>query len=145
MINVIDEYFAKKRKYFEKKNLQNENEVIQKENDFLQNELIDQKFVLRTMRQKLKILKTAYDRVRNVRELITSLLVSLSNLIAKLIVDINATNRLEKTKRSIVIFNSTIFNDNKTKFEHLISTMQNKLKTNANLLNRANDNDIRKY
>jgi prefoldin subunit 5 len=73
------------------------------------------------MRQKLKILETAHDRIRNVRESITSSFVSLSssmNHIAEMIADINATDRLEKTKRSVVISNSTIFIEDKAKFEH---------------------------
>jgi hypothetical protein len=43
-IDVIDEYFTKRNKYLEKK------KALQKENIVLQNELIDQKFVLRTMK-----------------------------------------------------------------------------------------------
>jgi septal ring factor EnvC (AmiA/AmiB activator) len=37
---------------------------------------------------------------------------------AKMIADINATNRFEKTKRSTTIFDSTVFIDDKNKFEH---------------------------
>jgi hypothetical protein len=54
------------------------------------------------------------------------------NHIAEMIADINASNRLEKTKRSIVISNSTIFIENKTKFENWLTIMQNKLKINEN-------------
>ncbi len=114
-IDVIDEYFTKKNEYLVKK------KTLQKENISLQNELTDQKFVLRTMRQKLKILETAHDRTRNVRESITSSFVSSSssmNHIAEMTADTNATDRLEKTKRSVVISNSTIFIEDKAKFEH---------------------------
>jgi hypothetical protein len=52
--------------------------------------------------------------------------------IAKMTANINASNWIEKTKRSIVISNSTIFIENKTKFEHWLTIMQNKLKTNEN-------------
>jgi hypothetical protein len=114
-IDVIDEYLTERRKYLEEK------KVLQKENTILQNELIDQKFALRTMRQKLKILETTHDRTRNVRKLITSSFVffsSSANHVAEMIADINASNRFEKTKRSVVISNSTIFIEDKAKFEH---------------------------
>jgi uncharacterized coiled-coil protein SlyX len=118
-IDVIDEYFTKRNEYLEKKR------ALQKENIILQNELTDQKFVLRTMRQKLKILETAHDRTRNVRNSITSSFVSLSSsvnhiaeMIAEMTANINAIDRLEKTKRSVVILDSTIFIENKATFEH---------------------------
>jgi hypothetical protein len=100
-----------RNEYLEKK------KTLQKENISLQNELIDQKFVLRTMRQKLKILETAHDRTRNVKESITSSFRS-STADQEMIANINAFDRLEKTKRSIVISNSTIFIEDKAKFEH---------------------------
>ncbi len=128
-IDVIDEYFTERREYLEEK------KVLQKENTILQDELIDQKFALRTMRQKLKILETTHDRTRNVREFITSSFVlfsSSANHVAEMTADINASNRLEKTKRSVVISNSTIFIEDKVKFEHWLSAMQSKLETNEN-------------
>jgi hypothetical protein len=113
-IDVIDEYLIERNEYLVKK------KTLQKKNITLQNELIDQKFVLRTMRQKLKILETTHDRIRNVRSSITSsfVLSSSADHAAKMIADINASNRLEKTKRFAAISNSTIFIENKTKFEH---------------------------
>ncbi len=128
-IDVIDEYFTKRNEYLVKK------KTLQKENISLQNELTDQKFALRTMRQKLKILETAHDRIRNVRESITSSFVSLSspmNHIAEMTAGTSATDRLEKTKRSVVISNSTIFIEDKAKFEHWLAVMQSKLKANEN-------------
>ncbi len=65
-VDVIDEYLTKRNEYLAKK------KTLQKENIILQNELIDQKFALRTMKQKLKILETVHDRIRNVKNLITS-------------------------------------------------------------------------
>ncbi len=126
-IDVIDEYFTKRKEYFEKKR------ILQKKNTILQNEFTDQKFALRTMKQKLKILERTHDRTRNVKEFITSsfvLLSSFANYVAEMIADINASNRFEKMKQSIVISNSTIFIENKAKFEHWLSAMQNKLETN---------------
>ncbi len=126
-VDVIDEYFTKRNEYLVKK------KTLQKENIILQNELIDQKFVLRTMRQKLKIFETAQNRIRNARDLITSSFVSSSmNHIAEMTADINASNRFEKTKRSVVISDSTIFIENKVKFEHWLAIMQRKLKANEN-------------
>jgi hypothetical protein len=110
-VDVIDEYFTKRNEYLVKKR------TFQKENIILQNELTDQKFVLRTMKQKLKILETIHDRIRNVRNLITSSFRS-STADQEMIADTNASDRLEKTKRSVVISNSTIFIEDKAKFEH---------------------------
>jgi hypothetical protein len=110
-VDVIDEYLTKRNEYLVKKR------TLQKENIILQNELTDQKFVLRTMKQKLKILETVHDRIRNVRNLLTSSFRS-STANQKMIADINAFDRFEKTKRSIVISNSTIFIEDKAKFEH---------------------------
>jgi hypothetical protein len=73
------------------------------------------------MKQKLKILETTHDRTRNVKKLITFSFVlsqSFANHVAEMIANINASNRFEKTKRLIVISNSTIFIEDKTKFEH---------------------------
>ncbi len=117
-IDVIDEYSIDKRKYLEKK------KALQEENVVLQNEITDQKFVFRIMRQKLKTLKTINDRTRNVRRF-----TSLSFRFATEH-DINAIDRFEKIKRSAVISNSTIFIEDKTKFEHWLFVMQSKLKTN---------------
>ncbi len=72
-IDVIDEYFIERNEYFTKK------KTLQKENIILQNKFIDQKFVLRTMKQKLKILETIHDRIRNVRRFITSSFVLFSS------------------------------------------------------------------
>ncbi len=127
-IDVIDEYLIERNEYLVKK------KTLQKKNITLQNELIDQKFALRTMKQKLKILETTHDRIRNVKRFITSSFVfsSSANHAARMIADINASNRLEKTKRFVVISNSTIFIENKAKFEHWLAIMQSKLKTNEN-------------
>ncbi len=105
-VDVIDEYFIERNEYLEKK------KALQKENIAFQNELIDQKFILQIMKQKLKILKIAHDRIRNVKKLITSFFVSSSSLvnhIAEMTAVTNASNRFKKTKRSVVISNSTIF------------------------------------
>ncbi len=123
-VDVIDEYMIERNEYLEKK------KTLQKENIFLQNELIDQKFVLRTMKQKLKTLETAHDRTRNVKKSITSSFRS-STADQEMTANINAFDRFEKTKRSIVISNSTIFIEDKAKFEHWLSTMQNKLEANV--------------
>ncbi len=132
-VNVIDNFLAKKREYLVKKRtLQNENKTLQKQNASLQNELIDQKFALRIMRQRLEILNIVNDRIRNVKKSITSSYILSVNHIAEMTADIDATDWLEKIKRSIVIFDSTIFIENKTKFKHWLSTIQSKLKSNEN-------------
>jgi hypothetical protein len=126
-VDVINEYFTKRNEYLVKK------KTLQKENIILQNELIDQKFVLRTMRQKLKTLETVHDRIRNVKNSITSsFILSSANHTAEMIANTTAIDRHEKIKRSIVISNSTIFIENKAKFEHWLSAMQSKLEANEN-------------
>jgi hypothetical protein len=54
------------------------------------------------------------------------------NHIAKITTDINTIDWLEKIKRSVIISNSTIFIENKAKFERWLFAMQNKLETNKN-------------
>jgi gas vesicle protein len=113
--------------------LQNERKTLQNKIANLKNDKLDDKYIICILKKKLKILETAQNRIRNVRESIVSSFASFSssvNHIAEMTANINASNRLEKTKRSIVISNSTIFIKNKTKFEHWLTIMQNKLKTN---------------
>ncbi len=110
--------------------LQNERKTFKKKIAILKNDKIDDKYTIRALREKLKILETAQNRTRNVRELITSSFKS-STADQEMIADINASDRLEKTKRSIVISNSTIFIEDKAKFEHWLSTMQSKLEANV--------------
>jgi predicted nuclease with TOPRIM domain len=97
--------------------LQNEKKALQEKITSLKNDKIDDKYIIRVLREKLKILETAQNRTRNVRKLITSSFRS-STADQKMIADINASDRFEKTKRSVVISNSTIFIEDKTKFEH---------------------------
>ncbi len=112
-VDVIDEYLTKRNEYLAEK------KTLQKENIILQNELTDQKFVLRTMRQKMKILEAVHDRTRNVKDSITSSFISSSaNHTAEMTAGITAIDRFEKIKRSVVISDSAIFIENKAKFEH---------------------------
>ncbi len=111
--------------------LQNERKILRKRIAILKNDKIDDKYIIRVLRKKLKIFETTQNRTRNVRKSITSSFKS-STADQEMTADINASNRLEKTKRSIVISNSTIFIEDKAKFEHWLTIMQNKLKTNEN-------------
>ncbi len=112
---------------------QNERKILQKRIIILKNDKLNDKYIIRTLKKKLKILEIAQNRIRNARDFITSSFVSSSvNHIAKMTADINASKRLEKTKRSIVISNSTIFIEDKAKFEHWLTVMQSKLKANEN-------------
>jgi hypothetical protein len=97
--------------------LQNEKKVLQERITSLKNDKIDDKYIIRALREKLKILETAQNRTRNVRRFITSSFKS-STANQEMTADTNASDQLEKTKRSIVISNSTIFIENKAKFEH---------------------------
>jgi hypothetical protein len=81
--------------------------------------------------EKLKTLETTQNRTRNVRKSIT-LSFRLSIADQEMIADINAFDRFKKKTQSIVISSSTIFIENKAKFEHWLSIMQSKLKTNEN-------------
>jgi hypothetical protein len=96
---------------------QNERKVLQKRIAFFKNDKIDDKYIIRALREKLRILETIQNRTRNVREFITS---SFKSSIAdqEMTANINGFDRFEKTKRSVVISNSTIFFENKAKFEH---------------------------
>jgi septal ring factor EnvC (AmiA/AmiB activator) len=96
-----------------------ERKILRKRIASLKNDKINDKYIIRALKERLKILEAAQDRIRNARDLITSSFVSsLVNHIAEMTADTNASNRLEKTKRSVVISNSTIFIEDKTKFEH---------------------------
>jgi ABC-type histidine transport system ATPase subunit len=113
-----------------------EKKTFIKKNVALKNDLIDQKFAFRIMKQKLKTLKiVAQNYIKNMRESITSLYQSF-DLHAEMtanIVNINAIiNCLEKFKRFTVISNSIIFTENKNKIEHYLIIMQSKLKVNEN-------------
>ncbi len=113
--------------------LQSERKILQKRIAILKNDKLNDKYIIRTLREKLKILETAQNRIRNARDLITSSFASSSvNHIAEMTADTNASNRFKKTKRSVVISNSTIFIENKAKFEHWLAIMQSKLKANEN-------------
>jgi predicted nuclease with TOPRIM domain len=101
--------------------LQNEKKTLQERITNLKNDKLDDKYIIRTLKEKLKILETAQNRIRNVRESIISSFASFSsfvNHITEMTANINVSNKFEKTKRSIVISNSTIFIEDKTKFEH---------------------------
>jgi hypothetical protein len=101
--------------------LQNERKILQKRITIVKNDKLNDRYIIRILREKLKILETAHDRIRNVRNSITSSFVSFSSSvdhIAEMTADINVIDRLEKTKRSVVISNSTIFIEDKAKFEH---------------------------
>jgi hypothetical protein len=97
--------------------LQDERKILKKKIAILKNDKIDDKYTIRALKEKLKILETVQNRIRNVREFITlSFRSSTAN--QKMIANINASDRLEKTKRLVVISNSTIFIEDKAKFEH---------------------------
>jgi IS1 family transposase len=97
--------------------LQNEKKALQERITFFKNDKIDDKYIIRALKEKLKILETFQNRTRNVRKLITSSFKS-STADQEMTADINAFDRFEKTKRSVVISNSTIFIEDKAKFEH---------------------------
>jgi hypothetical protein len=101
--------------------LQNERKILRKKITNLKNDKLDDKYIIRVLKEKLKILTTAQNRTRNVRESIIFSYASSSSLvnhIAEMTTDINAIDQLEKIKRLIVISNSTIFIEDKIKFEH---------------------------
>jgi hypothetical protein len=138
MIQQIRNEFKKMNKKYNEQcdlidELQNEKKFLRERIANLKNDKIDDKYIIRALKERLKILKTVQNRTRNARDLITSSFVfSFVNHIAEMTADINASNRLEKTKRSVVILNSKIFIENKTKFEHWLTIMQSKLKANEN-------------
>jgi uncharacterized coiled-coil DUF342 family protein len=118
---IRDEIKKMNKKYNEQcdliDELQNERKALKERIASLKNDKIDDKYIIRALREKLKILETTQNRTRNVRRFITSSFRS-STADQEMTTDINASDRLEKTKRSIVISNSTIFIEDKAKFEH---------------------------
>jgi septal ring factor EnvC (AmiA/AmiB activator) len=124
MIQQIRDEIKKMNKKYNKRcdlidELQIERKILRERIASLKNDKIDDKYTIRVLKERLKILEAAQDRTRNARDLTTSSFVSsLVNHVAEMTADINASNRLEKTKRSIVISNSTIFIEDKAKFEH---------------------------
>ncbi len=101
--------------------LQNERKILRERITNLKNDKLDDKYIIRALKKRLKILEIAQNRTRNVHESIISSYASFSSLvnyIAEMTTDINAIDRFEKIKRSAVISNSTIFIENKAKFEH---------------------------
>ncbi len=96
---------------------QNERKILQKKIASFKNDRINDKYIIRALKKKLKILETTQNRTRNVRKLLTSSF-KFSTADQEMTANINAFDRFEKTKRSIVISNSTIFIENKAKFEH---------------------------
>ncbi len=134
---IRDEIKKMNKKYYEQcdliDELQTERKIFRERITSLKNDTIDDKYIIRALRERLKILEAAQDRIRNARDLITSSFVSsFVNHVAEMTADINASNRFEKTKRSIVLSNSTIFIEDKAKFEHWLAVMQKKLKANEN-------------
>jgi septal ring factor EnvC (AmiA/AmiB activator) len=120
---IRDEIKKMNKKYYEQcdliDELQTERKIFRERITSLKNDTIDDKYIIRALRERLKILEAAQDRIRNARDLITSSFVSsFVNHVAEMTADINASNRFEKTKRSIVLSNSTIFIEDKAKFEH---------------------------
>jgi septal ring factor EnvC (AmiA/AmiB activator) len=77
------------------------------------------KSFIRSLRKQIKNLKIekSNEHVRNAFESSSSSY-NAFDIRAEMIADINATNRFEKTKRSATIFDSTVFIDDKNKFEH---------------------------
>jgi hypothetical protein len=136
---VRDEIKKMNKKYNEQCDLidefQNERKILRERITNLKNDKLDDKYIIRVLRKRLKILEVVQNRTRNVRESIIFSYASSSSLmnhIAEMTTDINAIDRFEKVKRSAVISNSTIFIENKAKFEHWLSAMQSKLETNEN-------------
>jgi hypothetical protein len=103
---IKDEIKKMNKKYNEQCDLidefQSEKKILRERITSLKNDKIDDKYIIRALREKLKILEIVHNRTRNARDLITSLFVSSSvNNIAEMTASINALNRLEKTKQSV--------------------------------------------
>ncbi len=73
---IRDEIKKMIRKYNEQcdliDELQNKRKILQKRITTLKNDKIDDKYTIRVLKEKLKILETTQNRTRNVRKLITS-------------------------------------------------------------------------
>jgi septal ring factor EnvC (AmiA/AmiB activator) len=122
---IKDEIKKMNKKYNEQcdliDELQNERKILRERITNLKNDKLNDKYIIRALKKRLKTLEIAQNRTRNVRESIISLYASSSsfvNHIAEITIDINAIDRFEKNKRLAIISNSTIFIEDKAKFEH---------------------------
>jgi septal ring factor EnvC (AmiA/AmiB activator) len=98
MINQIkDEVKKMIKKYNDQCDIidafQDERKTLKEKIATLKNDKIDDKYTIRALREKLKILEIAQNRIRNARDLITSSFVSSSvNHIAEMTANTNASN-----------------------------------------------------
>ncbi len=101
------------------KKYQKEKNILMKKILALKKDNKNLKSFIRSLKKQIKNLKAqkSNEHIRNAFES-SSFSYNAFDIRAKMIVDINATNSLEKTKRSTTIFDSTIFIDDKNKFEH---------------------------
>ncbi len=113
LINEYNEQCDLLKKY------QKERDILMKKILALKKDNKNLKSFIRSLRKQIKNLKTEKSK-EHARNTIESSFFSYnaSDTRAKMTADINATNSFEKTKRSTTIFDSTIFIDDKNKFEH---------------------------
>ncbi len=113
LINEYNEQCDLLKKYQKEKN------ILMKKIFALKKDNKNLKSFIQSLRKQIKNLKAEKSN-EHARNAIESSFFSYNafDTRAKMIADINATNSFEKTKRSTTIFDSTVFIDDKNKFEH---------------------------
>ncbi len=113
LINEYNEQCDVLKKYEKKRN------ILIKKILALKKDNKNLKSFIRSLRKQVKNLKIekSDEHARNALES-SFFSYNVFDTRAKMIANTNATNHLEKTKRSTTIFDSTIFIDDKNKFEH---------------------------
>ncbi len=101
------------------KKYQKERNILMKKILALKKDNKNLKSFIRSLRKQIKNLKVQKSD-KHARNAFESLFFSYNafDIRAKMIANINATNSFEKTKRSTMIFDLTIFINDKNKFEH---------------------------
>ncbi len=145
---IRDEIKEMIRKYNEQcdviDELQNERKVLQKRIAFFKNDKIDDKYIIRVLKEKLKILETTQNRTRNVRKFITSSFKS-STADQKMMADINAFDQFEDETINRHLEFDNLYR-RQSEISALIIDYAEQTRSECRLiLNRTNDDDICKH
>ncbi len=113
LINEYNEQCDLLKKY------QKERDILMKKILALKKDNKNLKSFIRSLRKQIKNLKAEKSNEHAQNAIKSSFFsYNASDTRARMTADTNATNSLEKTKRSTTIFDSTVFIDDKNKFEH---------------------------
>jgi GDP-D-mannose dehydratase len=124
--------------------LQSERKILQKSIAILKNDKLNDKYIIRTLKEKLKILETTQNRTRNVRKFITSSFKS-STADQKMMADINAFDQFEDETINRHLEFDNLYR-RQSEISALIIDYAEQTRSECRLiLNRTNDDDICKH